>query len=238
MPWKRAVRKLLRGMGYSITRVGGIGHEPFVDMASFLPNDSPLVFDVGANVGQSIRNFRGSFRNAEIHSFEPSPSTFNELKSNVAQYSNVHLWNCALGSSAGQMRLLENTMPEWTSFHRPSEFAWGSVAKETPVPVTTIDDFCKEHDIRRIDVLKSDTQGYELEVFRGAEQMFSRNAVRLIYCELIFSDMYENMPSFGQVYDYLISRGFFLVSFYAIAYERRMAGWTDGLFVHKAYLPS
>ena len=238
MTWKRGIRQLLRAMGYSITRIGDVGGEPFGDIANLLPDDKALVFDVGANVGQSVRSFRASLRNAEIHSFEPSPSTFDQLKSNTAQFPNVHLWNCALGSSASQMRLLENTMPEWTSFLRPSEFAWGSVAKETPVAVTTIDDFCKEHDIARIDVLKSDTQGYELEVFKGAEQMFARNAVRLIYCELIFSDMYKNMPSFGQLYDHLISRGFFLVSFYGISYERGLAGWTDGLFIHKAYLPT
>src|ERR1700722_10440774 len=100
----RMVRKLLRRMGYSIARVeGGIGGEPFGDMARFLPDNSPLVFDVGANVGQSIRNFRVSFPNAEIHSFEPSPATFNRLKANAAQLPKVHLWNCALGSAAGRL---------------------------------------------------------------------------------------------------------------------------------------
>jgi FkbM family methyltransferase len=226
-------------MGYSIARVeGGLGGEPFGDMAYFLPDDRPLVFDVGANVGQSIRNFRISFRNAQIHSFEPSPSSFKLLKSNAGRFPNVHLWNLALGAAAGQLPLLENTMSEWTSFLPLSNSSRGSVTQQTQVPITTIDNFCQEHGINHVDILKSDTQGYELEVFKGAQQMFSKSAVRLVYCELIFSDLYKNMPSFGQVYDYLTSRGFLLVSFYSIAYEKRLASWTDGLFVHKSYLPS
>jgi hypothetical protein len=100
----------------------------------------------------------------------------------------------------------------------------------------TLDQFCRERSISRIDILKSDTQGYDLEVLIGAEEMFRNNAIGIVYCEIIFSDMYKNMPSFGKLYDFLISRDFRLVSFYDIIYEKRLASWTDGLFVHRSYM--
>ncbi len=238
MPLTRVIRRVMRRLGYSISRVeGGLGGSPFDDMALFLPDDRPLIFDVGANVGQSIRNFRARFRQARIHSFEPSPSTFATLKGNAGGLNAVSLWNCALGATPGQLTLIENTMPEWSSFLPPGKCAYGRIARETQVPVTTVDSFCAEQGITAIDVLKSDTQGYEFEVFQGAGGMFRRNAIRMIYCELIFSELYKNMPSFGRLYDYLTGHGFLLVSFYSIAYEKRLAGWTDGLFVHRAYLP-
>ncbi len=206
-------------------------------MASFLDSKSPLIFDVGANVGQSIATFRTIFPCAKIHSFEPSPATFEKLKKNAAQLRDVYLWNCALGAIPGEQTLLENTLSEWTSFLQVSTFGWGTVAKKTQVPVQTVDEFCREHGIAQIDVLKSDTQGYELEVFKGAERMFATNAIKLVYCELIFSDMYQNMPSFCEVFDFLAKRNFVLVSFYDIAYEKKVASWTDGLFINKAHLP-
>jgi len=83
--------------------------------------------------------------------------------------------------------------------------------------------------------VKSDTQGYDLEVLKGAEGMFRENAIKLVYSEIIFSNLYKDMPSFGQMYDFLITRGFRLVSFYEVTYEDGLASWTDGLFAHQRY---
>jgi FkbM family methyltransferase len=236
MSWTRSVRKALAKFGYQISRVqGGIGGDAFFDMARLVSVNDPLVFDVGANVGQTIANLRSTFPKARIHSFEPSPASFEILKKNVSHYSNVQIWNCGLGSSCGQKTLLENKLSEWTSFLPPSEFGWGAVEKETPVRMLTIDEFCRENAVDNIDILKSDTQGYDFEVFRGAEQMFRKGAIGIVYCEVIFSDMYKDIPSFGQMYDFLIDRDFRLVSFYDVAYDKGLASWADGVFVHKGY---
>ena len=80
-----------------------------------------------------------------------------------------------------------------SSFLAPSEFAWGNVEKTTEVEVVTLDSFSVENNINFIHILKSDTQGYDLEVFKGAEGLMRQNQIGLIYCELIFSNMYKNM---------------------------------------------
>jgi hypothetical protein len=72
-----------------------------------------------------------------------------------------------------------------------------------------------------------------MEVLKGARGMFARNAVVCIYCELIFSELYAGMPSFGDVCNFLDQSGFVLVSLYDIAYENGLAAWTDGLFVNR-----
>jgi hypothetical protein len=117
------------------------------------------------------------------------------------------------------------------------KFGWGTITKETLVEVKTIDQFCRDEGIERIDILKSDTQGYDLEVFKGAERTIRENRIGLIYFEIIFCDMYKNLPSFSEVYDFLTGRDFLLVSFYQFHYQEQLASWTDALFVHKSYLP-
>jgi FkbM family methyltransferase len=239
MNTRRLVRKVFARFGFSIDRRPlGVGADPFADMVSLSKTDRPVIFDVGANIGQSITWFRSYFKNAEMHSFEPSPTTFSQLQRNAPRDGRVRLWNCALGSRNAELEFLENTLPECSSFLPPGPSAWGSVARKTVVPVHTLDDFCAHHNIEKIDILKTDTQGYEIEVFRGCDEMFRSGAVGLIFCEMLFANQYEGAPSFGQLYDFLVSKGFLLVSFYDISYEKGLAAWTDGLFIHESRVSS
>ena len=185
---KRQVRRIINKCGYDIVRLNPnqIGKDPLIDMGKFLHNDHPVVFDVGANVGQSVRMFRDGFPRNTIYSFEPSPTIFKTLKQQTSRLENVHLWNCAFGSSSGPIVLLENSESDMSSFLPLSEFGWGTITKETWVEVTTIDQFCRNQDIERIDILKSDTQGFDLEVFKGAERTIVANKIGLIYFEMIF----------------------------------------------------
>jgi len=233
----KLVRRIFASFGYSISpQPQGIGGNAFADMASLVRTDHPVIFDVGANAGQSIENFRLWFKDAEIHSFEPSPATFQLLQRNVASDARIRPWNYALGAHQEDAEFLENTLPECSSFLPLGESGWGSVARKIKVPVRTVDDFCTEHGIGRINILKTDTQGYELEVFKGADRMFRQGAVDLVFCEMAIAEQYAGAPSFGQLYDYLVSQDFRLVSFYSIFYEQSLAAWTDGLFIHRSRL--
>lgn len=234
---KQQIRNIVRKFGIDIIpfSAGQIGKNPLDDMLKFLHNDQPVIFDIGANIGQSITRFRSRFPRCMVHSFEPSPTTFETLSRNCSGLQNVHLWNFALGSTLGQMPFLENSNSDMSSFLPLSKLGWGSVTKETLVEVKTIDQFCEKEKIEQIDILKSDTQGFDLEVFKGAENTIRSNKIGLIYFEIIFSEMYENLPSFSQTFDFLTNRGFRLISFYEFHYQNQLASWTDALFVHESY---
>lgn len=234
---KNQIRKLINRMGYNIVPITPTGKNPISDMKMFLPNDEPLIFDIGANIGQTVNRFRSAFPKAKIYSFEPSPTTFETLKGNVLKHTNVYLHNCAMGSSLKQMTFFENTFSEMSSFLKLSEFGWGTVAKETLVDVNTVDHFCSDNGIDRIDILKSDTQGFDFEVFKGAEGSMRLNKIGLIYFEVTFSDMYKDLPSFGEIYNFLVGHNFRLVSFYKFFYQEQLVSWTDAVFVHKSLIP-
>lgn len=101
------------------------GFDDFSDMQYFTTSDLPIVFDVGANVGQTIRKFRTYFENSEIHSFEPGIDTFEELKRNVAGVAGLHLVNCGLGAQREVKTFVENEFSDMSSFYEPGQAGWG-----------------------------------------------------------------------------------------------------------------
>ena len=62
---------------------------------------SPTVFDVGANVGQSVTTFRQLLPDSVIHSFEPGPVAFRQLEANTRGVERLHLVNAAVGANSG-----------------------------------------------------------------------------------------------------------------------------------------
>jgi FkbM family methyltransferase len=215
-----------------------IGRNPYRDIRNRIIKDRQLtLFDVGANLGQTVGHFRKYFNNPIIHCFEPSPTTFNELKKNLKNKDNLFLNNLALGPTRTEMDFIENTASDMSSMLEPGVDNWSKVKSRIPVRVETIDGYCAERGIYSIDVIKSDTQGFDLEVLKGASHLLNQNKVHLIFMEIIFSDMYKGLPRLDEIYAFLSDHGFSLVSFYKIYYQRDRGGWTDALFINPNYQP-
>jgi len=232
----------MRRFGYRIQRFRPqppFGIDPFRDMRKLLPVDrSPIIFDVGANVGQTIENFRRSFGQPTIHSFEPSSDAFVELQNTAGLLPGVVLNNFALGARSGEAQLFEsaagtpiNSLLE----PGPEGYGEGKVKGTVPVHVSTVDQYCRDRGIERIDILKTDAQGYDFEVIKGATEMIAARAVHLIYMEIIFSDWYRGQPRMDEVYGFIADHGFVLVTFYPFYYWDNKASWTEALFRHPEY---
>ena len=213
-----------------------LGRSPFADMKRFVPTSaSPLILDVGGHTGGSVCRFKETFPASVIHSFEPSPERFQELKRRTSSEAGVFLWNRALGGAAGKKTLLENESSGMSSFFPLGEFGWGRIEKESIVDVMTLDSFLAGQGIERVDILKSDTQGHELEILKGAENVLRNNRIGLIYLELIFSPMYEGLPPLHEIFRHLAERNFSIVSIYEMQHQRNLADWADALFVNREY---
>ena len=233
---KELIRALATKLGYDVRSRASLGIDPFADMRRFVPaGKDPLILDIGANVGQSIARFRKVFPTATIHSFEPGPDTFQTLSKNVTTDERVSVWNCAVGATAGKQAFQENTNPDMSSFLSLSSTGWGEVNRQSLVEVTTVDAFLESNRLAHVDILKSDTQGYELEIFKGAEQAIRSNRIGLVYFEFIFSDMYKHLPSFDEVFRHLVDRNFSLVALYDFHHQNRLASFADVLFVNREY---
>jgi|GEM_PF-2073972 len=102
--FKTHIKKLLESCGYEVHRfdpkIYRPGRDPFVDMKRRIgeTQTSPVIFDVGSNVGQSIDIFRSHFAAPTIHSFEPGTKNFDILKSKYSKVDRLHFNNFGLGA--------------------------------------------------------------------------------------------------------------------------------------------
>lgn len=232
------IRRKFRQLGYDITKFkpNKLGQHPYYDMRHFVNKEKPLVFDIGANVGQSIPRIREVFKDSIIHSFEPSPVAFKSLKEFAGSKKDVSIWNIGLGSSESKLTLHDNNLTDMSSFLELGDEGWGEIKQKVDVDVTTIDNFSDKNNIDFIDIIKLDTQGFELEILNGAKKIISENKVGLILLEVTFVELYQNLPTLSSLLDFAQQNDFELVSFYPFAYRNRMALGTDALFKHKSYV--
>jgi FkbM family methyltransferase len=223
-------------MGYEVQRISGdFGQNAFRDMRRLAKASRRLVIiDAGANVGQSISQFRSHFDHPIIHAFEPS-CAFSELQRRTSCIPDLHLNNFALGSESGEMDLIGNEYSEMSSLLEPSIDCWGTIKETRRVAVRTLDDYCAKQGVTHIDILKSDTQGFDLEVMKGVAQLLMRRHIHLVYMEIIFSDMYKGLPRLDQIYGFMADHGLRLVAFYKFYCQHDRAAWTDALFVDPEY---
>jgi FkbM family methyltransferase len=238
---KKLTKDTLFKFGYRLSRAHtpGVGADPFSDMQRLLgPKERPVIFDVGANEGQSIEWFKRVWPMATMHSFEPSPTTFEILKKNAAAYSDVHVCNAGLGKERGQLELIENTDSSMSSILEPGKYGWGELRGKTKVDVLTVDDYCVERGVNHVDLLKVDTQGYEYEVLQGAAKMLERKAVQLVYLELIFSEQYRNIVPADETIGLMRRAGYQLITIYDQFYQDDVLSWTDALFCNVEHLRS
>ena len=100
---KKIFIKLLKSIGYEIIGSKIVKHNNFDAIIEFLlkeidKTDKKIIFDVGANLGQSIERFRRIDENSIIHSFEPTPDLALKLKSKYKHTDNIFINDFGLGS--------------------------------------------------------------------------------------------------------------------------------------------
>jgi FkbM family methyltransferase len=234
---KKIFKKIFKAIGYTISKNSKtllLDENPFVAIGDKLSGNDIVFFDVGANQGQTINKMGNHYPDAKIYAFEPSKNCFESLKLNFKK-KNISLHNLAIGSSCSQLEFNEYS---WSALNSLLKRAYGSanILETYLVDVVTIDDFCKNNAVSHINLLKTDTEGFELNVLKGASETMSRNKIQFVYVEIFFNENYVGQSSFGDIYNFLLENGFELVRFYDVLYTNDgVASKTDALFINKDF---
>jgi hypothetical protein len=105
---KNAIKQILKKFGYTLYK-NQQSIKPFLDMKRHLNNkENPVVFDIGANVGQTIETVLSVFSDSIIYSFEPNETAHSALLEKYEKTRNVFIENTALSSKIGKNMFFEN----------------------------------------------------------------------------------------------------------------------------------
>jgi FkbM family methyltransferase len=155
------------------------GSNPFIDIDRRLTRTAvDVIFDVGANVGQSTLEFRRWYPNATIHCFEPIASTFERLQANVRPMRRVNAHKLAFGDAARTVAMQVAALSDMSGVDSTFD-----TTRTENVEVQALDQFCHRHKIDRIDYLKIDTEGHDLKVLEGAESLLTTDSVAIVQVE-------------------------------------------------------
>lgn len=145
-----------------------------VELFSSLIRPNDVIFDVGANIGCTTILFGGMAE--KVYSFEPSPTTFHFLKKNAraAKMDNVQIVNSGLGKAAGTFELT------FAADNRSGGFVSNMISASEGHQVEQIniikgDDFVSENEVKNIDFIKIDVEGFERDVLDGLASLLARD---------------------------------------------------------------
>lgn len=144
-------------------------------------DDDGIIIDVGANIGVHTVNYAINNPNSKIFSFEPEPENIAILKENIKKHKldNVNIIECGVGNSikkgnvytnfnnSGDCRIYEN-----------SDFNYSEVNE---IDIITLDSFIEKNNLKKIQYIKIDTQGYEPQVFEGSYNLIKNNFPKIFF---------------------------------------------------------
>jgi FkbM family methyltransferase len=168
---------------------------------------NPVVFDVGANVGNWSKKFLELQPYATIFQFEPSEACQIEIqKLNIPKST---LIPCAVGREEGSATLYASAPIDGiASLYKRRDSAFKDlIYQEYSVPVTTIDRVIASHSIEFIDFLKMDIEGHELDALKGAATSLSQNKIGALSFEFGCSDI-NSRTFFLDFWNLLKEKGF------------------------------
>jgi len=179
-------------------------------MRSVLPQ-CRTVFDIGANVGHWAALALTVNPRINLHCFEPSRATYQQLLANHFP-PNVVCNNLGLSSAPGEAKLLvfEEGSGINSLYRRQGledGFGLATQQLEETIRLETVDRYCKSQGLREVDFCKVDVEGHELEVFKGMSEMLEVKHIKVIQfeyggCNIDAGVLLKDIFGFFQGFDY------------------------------------
>lgn len=222
---KSSIRNVFKKIGYDIVKYPNFTPSNFdkIYQKVFTSNVNELsIFDIGSHRGESIERFKRIFDKCKISAFEPDSENFASLSEKFSKDESIKLNNCGIGNSNGSLKFHKYKKTDVGGFNKiDPENTWTKIrsqqSKTTPeefntssyeVDIRRLDDYIEENSIKKINLLKIDTQGFEDEVLKGCKKALENKTIDYIELELIIKGPYERTLSFKDIEDALHPYGY------------------------------
>jgi len=210
---RTTVKSALKRLGVDIKRLSPSSNFGLQIARIVVDNGYDLVFDIGANCGQFAAELREYGYRGTIVSVEPLTAAYARL---VEAAAGDPAWQVAprgaLGAAAGSTTInisgthASSSLLAMNSAHERAAPGSGRVGTEQ-VDISTLDVLSPQYVTADEKVfLKIDTQGFELEVLKGALATLPR--IKGMLLELSLVELYDDQPLWTEVIAWLKDKGF------------------------------
>lgn len=196
MGLRKSIKRLIKNwLGDDVLDVIPRGGNPFYDIRKSLPEYTiESVFDVGANIGQSVKEYKKNSPASVVYCFEPVSNTYSQLQKNIADYKSVQCFQIALSDKEGVCEILAQGKSSKNFLLREhiadAELVLANgkkvdrnTVKTEQVSTTTLDGFCQNNGVSHLCYLKIDTEGADFSVLMGAESMLAQHKIDFVEVE-------------------------------------------------------
>ena len=205
-------------------------------LSKFSKRPSAVIIDGGAHHGAAADALSRLLPGSEIHCFEPDPESCKVLQSQYSHRFDIRIVGAALGERSGSASLhvnssrATNSILPFNSGKQEELESLCSAVEEIDVTVTTIDHYCRENGITRVDLIKLDLQGYDYNALLGAESVLEHaNAVMV---EVLFEEIYKGCQLFPEMLRFMNAKGYKLYTLSGLRYGANdELVWGDAIFV-------
>ena len=177
------------------------------------------VIDVGAHQGETINFLVKNFKFNTIYAFEPNFENYQILKKRVNDIpKNIIILNKGVGLK-NEKKVLFNSGDSSSStycdinynsnYYKRKKFLFDLVITKEKTQLLNLATFFKKKNIKKINYLKTDTEGYELDVIMGLYKYIKN--IRIIHFEHHYDDMYKKKYTFADIDNYLTKNNFYMV---------------------------
>jgi len=144
-----------------------------------------VALDVGANSGcHTLVMASAVGQTGRVLAFEPNPRMFDRLQANVKlnRFDHVATFPMAVSDAPGQLKLFIPALADYNqglgSVHRAN---LEDICDEVAVETATLDEIVQANQLLRLDLIKIDVEGHELQVFKGAQQTLKKFKPILVF---------------------------------------------------------
>jgi FkbM family methyltransferase len=188
------------------------------DLRRLFPDEATNVFDVGAYVGEFAALVRGVFPTARVWCFEPFGPSYDRICTRFSGADWVTVQNVGLSDRSGTAELI--VAPDLSTNSLVSPVVTnGSFASGMPriiIPLKTLSECARESlgADPHLSILKIDTEGNDLQVLKGAEDLLRTRRIEAIHVEVMFIEHFKGAAGFIEICQYLQGFDYRLFSLY------------------------
>lgn len=165
--------------------------------------EGDVILDVGANLGEITLNAaKIAGEKGRVFSFEPGKKNYEKLSRNLAlnNFNQITVSDCALGDRTGKgkevVREIHNSGMNAVNYSEGGDFS-----------IVTLDHFMSVNPVEKIDLIKIDTEGFEMNVVKGAEKTLGKYHP-VLFVEVCDDNLRRNNASAKELITYISRSGY------------------------------